>query len=409
MPGASTAYLLDKAAAGERLYFDEALQIYQEAELTELGMAANAVRQLRAPGRIVTYLVDRNINYTNVCTVNCQFCGFYRPPGHADAYVCSRDDLAQKLDELVEYGGTRILMQGGLNPGLSLQWYTDLLDWMRSNYPTIERDCFSPTEIANIGALSGLSVRDVLIALQEAGLEGLPGGGAEILDDDIRNRVSPKKQKTDGWLSVMREAQSLGLNTSATMVIGFGETLEHRIRHLQRLRALQDYSLSEHGNGFHAFIAWTLQHSEMTSAGRSRHRDQYGATAHEYLRHIAISRLFLDNILHHQASWVTQGPKVGQVSLAFGLDDFGSTMLEENVVSSAAHHTHMSMLEGEIHALIRDAGYIPAKRDTAYNLLRIFEHEEDSPAPMPINYQSRSVGLPVEPQMEVIPLHSSLN
>lgn len=408
MPDQSTTYLLDKAAAGERLYFHEALQLYRDADLIDLGMAANAARQVRVPGRLVTYLVDRNINYTNVCTVNCQFCGFYRPPDHPESYVCSRDELAIKIEHLLRCGGTRILMQGGLHPDLPFSWYLDLLRWMRTTYPTIQLDCFSPTEVAHFARISGMSVRDVLIELQDAGLRGLPGGGAEILDDEIRDRFSPKKQKTDGWLTVMREAQELGLDTTATMVIGFGEELEHRMRHLQRLRDLQDYSLREHGNGFIAFISWTLQHSESTSVGRSRFSSTYGCTADEYLRHAAISRLFLDSIVHHQVSWVTQGPKVGQVSLEFGLDDFGSTMLEENVVSSAVANSQISMHESDIHALIRDAGYTPAKRDTSYNLLAVYDGFTDPPVFVPDEAHS-SLLRPTPPtSANYIPLHTGL-
>jgi len=398
-------FLLDKAAAGERLTFDEGLALYREADLLQLGMAANAARQLRVPSRIVTYLVDRNINYTNVCTTDCSFCGFYRPLGHAEAYVRTNAELGEKIQELVDVGGTRILMQGGHHPKLQLDWYLDLLSFIRANYPTIEIDAFSPSEIENFSEVFGMGTREVLQALMRAGLSGLPGGGGEILDDEIRGRVSPKKQKTDGWLGVMREAQALGLATSATMVIGFGEQLEHRMRHLLRLRDLQDESLREHGNGFTAFISWTVQHSEMTSLGRSRHRESYGATPHEYLRHAALARIMLDNIAHHQASWVTQGPKIGQVSLEFGIDDFGSTMLEENVVSSAAHDTYNCLSEGDIHALVRDAGYIPAKRDTRYNLLHVFEDPTESPAPAPIRHKPRTA----RKASDVINLRSSLN
>jgi cyclic dehypoxanthinyl futalosine synthase len=403
----SLDYLLDKAAEGERLSFDEGLVLYREADLLQLGMAANAARQLRVPGRDVTYLVDRKINYTNVCTTDCSFCGFYRRPGHAEAYVRTYEELGQKIQELVDVGGTRILMQGGHHPDLPLDWYIGLLQHIRTHYPTIEIDAFSPSEIDNFSQVFGMSVREVLETLIAAGLSGLPGGGGEILDDEIRSRVSPKKQKTDGWLGVMREAQALDLATSATMIIGFGEELEHRMRNLLRLRDLQDESLRAHGNGFTAFISWTVQHSEMTSLGRSRHRENYGATPHEYLRHAAIARLVLDNVLHHQASWVTQGPKIGQVSLEFGIDDMGSTMLEENVVSSAAHDTYACMSEGDLHALIRDAGYIPAKRDTRYHTLRVFENPADSPAPAPIQHKARERRTPA--QAEVIPLAPNLN
>ncbi|NJN65310.1 MAG: dehypoxanthine futalosine cyclase [Chloroflexaceae bacterium] len=395
MPDPSVSYLLEKAAAGERLYFEEGLTIYRQAGLLELGMAARAARQLRVPGNIVTYLVDRNINYTNVCVTNCQFCGFYRSPHHPEAYVTSREELSQKIEELIAWGGTRILLQGGHHPDLPLTWYTDLLRWLRETYPTIERDCFSPSEIANMAKLSGLSVREVLNELQDAGLQGLPGSGAEILDDEIRHRFSPKKLKTDSWLSVMREAQTLGLNTSATMVIGFDEQFEHRMRHLQRIRDLQDYSLREHGNGFIAFISWTLQYSELVNLRQNTFKNRYGLTPHDYLRHAAVARLFLDNVLHHQVSWVTQGPKVGQVALEFGLDDFGSTMLEENVVAAATHGTRPCMLEEEIHELIRNAGYVPAKRDTSYGIVRIFDADEMEMEDEVENHEDRSLATAV--------------
>lgn len=397
----STAYLLDKAVAGERLTPDEGLFLYEHAELLELGMAADAVRQRLVPGDLVTYLVDRNVNYTNVCTANCQFCGFYRVPGHAEAYVQSYEEIGERLGELADVGGTRVLMQGGHHPDLPLEWYTGLLRYLRETQPSIELDCFSPSEIDNMAKVFGMPVPAVLAELKAAGLAGLPGGGAEILDDEIRQRVSPLKQGADGWIEVMREAQRAGLATSATMVIGFGEELKHRMNHFMRLRALQDDSLREHGNGFTAFISWTVQHSEMTSLGRSRHKEKYGATAAEYLRHTAIARLMLDNIPHMQASWVTQGPKIGQISLKFGIDDFGSTMLEENVVSSAAHDTYHAMGERDIHHYIRDAGFVPAKRDTRYAILRVFEDPAESEKLPPLEIKRRNA----KPSPEVIPLN----
>lgn len=371
--------LLQRASEGRRLSAEEGLLLYREADLNDLGIAANAARQVHLPGRIVTYLVDRNINYTNVCTTNCTFCGFYRPPGHAEAYVQSYEQIGERVAQLVEVGGTRILMQGGHHPDLTLDYYTGLLRYLREHYPSIEIDAFSPSEIENFAHLFKMSVREVLIELKAAGLQGLPGGGGEILDDEIRGRVSPKKQKADDWINVMREAQALGLATSATMVIGFGEDLTHRMNHLMRLRNLTDEALATHGNAYTAFIAWPLQHSEMTSMGRSRFKESYGASPVEYLRHMSIARLMLDNIKHMQASWVTMGPKVGQVSLHYGIDDMGSTMLEENVVSQASHDTYQRMSERDLHSLIRDAGYIPAKRDTRYNTIKAFERPEDLP------------------------------
>ena len=224
-------YLLDKAATGARLTPEEGLILYAQADLLDLGLAADAVRQLRVPGNLVTYLVDRNVNYTNVCTTNCQFCGFYRPPGHAEAYVRTYAEIGEKLAELASVGGTRVLMQGGHHPDLPLTWYTGLLSYLRENHPTIELDCFSPSEIDNFATVFKMTIPEVLAELKAAGLAGVPGGGGEILDDEIRRRVSPLKQSAQGWIDVEREAQRLGLATSATMVIGFGETLEHRMNH----------------------------------------------------------------------------------------------------------------------------------------------------------------------------------
>jgi cyclic dehypoxanthinyl futalosine synthase len=391
--------LLQRASEGQRLSPEEGMLLYREADLNDLGLAANAARQIRVPGNIVTYLVDRNINYTNVCTTNCTFCGFYRPPGHADTYVQTYEQIGERVRQLVQVGGTRILMQGGHHPDLPFDYYTGLMRYLREQYPSIEIDAFSPSEIEHFGELYGLSIREVLTELKAAGLQGLPGGGAEILDDEIRKRVSPKKQTADDWINVMREAQALGLATSATMVIGFGEDLTHRMNHFMRLRDLTDESLARHGNTFTAFIAWPLQHSEMTSMGRSRFKETYGATPVEYLRHMCIARLMLDNIKHMQASWVTMGPKVGQVSLHYGVDDMGSTMLEENVVSQASHTTHQRMSERDLHHLIRDAGYIPAKRDTCYNILRVFEQLEDLPdLPPPLPSPKANMTIPLAPR-----------
>ena len=381
--------ILAKALNGGRVTFEEAVFLYRHAPLDVLADAAHQIRCQKTDPNIVTYLVDRNINYTNVCITNCQFCAFYRPPGHPEAYVRTFEDIGRRIEELIAWGGTRILMQGGHHPDLRLSWYEDLLRFISSTYPEIEIDAFSPSEIEHIAHVEGLSVREVLERLMAAGLKGLPGGGAEILDDEVRNRISPKKQKTEGWLNVMRIAQELGLATSATMVIGFGETVEHRIRHLQRLRDLQDESLRKHGNGFTAFIPWTAQISEANSLGRSRFRDRYGASYEEYLRHTAISRIFLDNFDHIQASWPTQGEEVARKALYHGADDFGSTMLEENVVSAASAYTQRRprMTVYDIHQNILKAGFWPAQRDTRYNIVRTFDRvmreEELAPKPIP--------------------------
>ena len=371
--------LMHTAQEGQRLAYDEAVNVYRGADLLSLGQAARAARFRHVPERRVTYLVDRNINYTNVCITDCQFCAFYRPSeDHPEAYTLSRAELAVKLDELLEVGGTRVLMQGGHHPGLSLAWYEDTLRWMRGVYPEIEINAFSPSEIGHIADLEKISIADVLRRLQAAGLAGLPGGGAEMLDDEVRRRVSPKKQSAQGWLDAMRAAHALGLTTTATMVIGFGETVEQRLGHLQKLRDLQDESLRLHGRGFTAFIAWSLQ-VENTPLGRSKTRYEYGASAHDYLRLAAVARLFLDNFPHIQASWPTQGLRMAEVALEFGCDDFGSTMLEENVVSSAGT-TLRNVAEIAIQRHIQGAGFIPAQRDSLYNILRVVETVPD-PAP----------------------------
>ncbi len=390
--------IFDKVYAGERISYEEACLLYAEADLIELGMAANARRQQLVPGNLVTYLIDRNINYTNICITDCQFCNFYALPGDTEkGYVLSKEELGRKIEEALALGATRILMQGGHHPDLPFDYYVDLVRWIHETYPQIEINAFSPSEIEHISNISGKSWEEVLSALKEAGLRGLPGGGGEILDDEIRKRVSPKKIRTDNWLGIMKVAHKLGLTTTATMVIGFREQIRHRLNHLQRLRDTQDESLEKYGNGFNAFIAWTVQ-IENTPLGRSRFRDEYGATAAEYLRHTAISRIFLDNIPHISASWPTQGIKVAQTALHFGCDDFGSTMIEENVVSSAGAPTAVkcAISVEEIHRQIRAAGYIPAQRDTSYTILRVF----DDP-----NYVPPQVELPpVQPQPTVLPL-----
>jgi cyclic dehypoxanthinyl futalosine synthase len=371
--------ILARVHEGGRITYDEGLLLYQHADLLDLADAANARRQQLVPGDLVTYLIDRNINYTNVCVTDCQFCNFYALPGDKQkGYVNSKHVLGKKIEEALALGATRILMQGGHNPDLPLEYYLDLVDWIHRTYPTIEINAFSPSEIQYIGEISGLSWREVLSRLKAVGLQGLPGGGGEILDDEIRKRVSPKKIMTDDWFGVMKVAHELGLVTTATMVIGFREELRHRMNHLKRLRDEQDDSLLRFGGGFNAFISWSVQ-IENTPLARSRFASEYGATSTEYLRHTAIARIFLDNIPHISASWPTQGAKVGQMALHFGCDDFGSTMIEENVVSAAGAITKVSpvMLPREIHRQIRQAGFIPAQRNTNYDVLKVFEKPED--------------------------------
>jgi len=380
--------LIQKALNGERLTPEEGLKLYTEGDPDAIMEAAHQVRLQKTEPGLVTYLVDRNINYTNVCTTDCQFCSFYRLPGHPEAYVITRRELGEKIEELLAWGGTRILMQGGHNPDLPLAWYEDLLRWLKATYPEIECDCFSPSEIENIARLEGMSMEAVLERLHAAGLDGLPGGGAEILDDDVRKRISPKKTKTAAWLHAMRIAQRLGMVTSATMVIGFGETMQQRINSLTRLRELQDESLAAHGNGFTAFIMWTAQLSETNSMGRSRHRHKYGADYDEYLHTNAFARLYLDNFTNFQASWPTQGLEVARRALYAGANDFGSTMLEENVVSQASAYTEKEprMSVYRLHEQIRLAGFEPAQRDSRYRIIRRFHRAmtRDELAPRPI-------------------------
>jgi cyclic dehypoxanthinyl futalosine synthase len=353
---------------GGRLSDAEAVLLYKEADLLDLGEVALAARGRAVPGERVTYLVDRNINYTNVCVTDCQFCAFYRPwEKHPDAYVLPREEIGRKIRELLEIGGTRILMQGGHHPDLRLPWYVDLLRWIRSEFPALQIDAFSPSEIDHVAGLEGISTREVLETFREAGLDGLPGGGAEMLDDEVRRSVSPKKQGAGGWLAVMEEAQELGLATTATNVIGLGETIEQRVGHFRRIREHQERALERHGNGFIAFISWTVQ-LENTPLGRSKRRETMGASSLEYLRHVAVARLYLDNVAHHQASWPTQGEKIAQMGLVFGCDDFGSTMMEENVVS-AAGTSRMRMAREDLERHIREAGFVPCQRDTRYQLV----------------------------------------
>lgn len=368
--------LLSKAASGARLTPDEALELYS-LPLFDLAAAADSARALRTDPETVTYLIDRNINYSNVCSVGCAFCGFYRTRRQPDAYTLSFDEISQKIVELEAVGGSRILMQGGVNRYLPFDWYLDLMRHLKERHPTIRVEAFSPEEIKGMAGLTGMDTREVLVALQAAGLDGLPGGGGEMLVDEVRHakHVSPGRISADEWIRVMGEAQELGLYTTATMVIGFGETHAQRVASLMRVRDQQDRAAATHGNGFSAFISWTLQ-----TEGVRIHGKAPGAGAHEYLQNVAVSRLLLDNVVNFQASWPTMGYKVAQTALYFGCNDFGSTMLEENVVSQAGAK-HSNTPESEIVRQIVDAGYRPAQRDSLYNVLRRVDPSEfDLPA-----------------------------
>ena len=373
-----------------RLSIEEATEIYENAPLHELTMAADIRRKKLHPDGKVTYLVDRNVNYTNVCTINCQFCSFYRPPGHDETYTQSFEEISQRINELEDIGGSRILMQGGVNPDLEFSWYLDLISYLVKNHPHIHLDCFSPIEIEGIADVSGMTTLEVLTQLKAVGLHGLPGGGAEMLVEEVRKDISPKKGKPDNWLRVMQEAQSLGLTTSATNVFGFGETLRQRVQHMSRIRDLQDYALQNYDNGFTSFIAWPVQLESNSFGRRNRGQNKHvlGAGPTEYIRHIAVSRLFFDNIASIQASWPTMGLGVAQMALLSGANDAGSTMMEENVVS-ASGTTKLSASEIELQNTIIRAGFIPVKRDSDYNSLPteiIPQLEQQLAAPIPQQY-----------------------
>ncbi len=347
--------LKEKVLTGERLSKEEALKLF-EFELKELGELAREVRFRLNPERIVTYVVDRNINYTNVCISGCKFCAFYKKPGEEEGFVLSFEELARKIEETLALGGYQILLQGGLNPELPLSFYEEMLRFIKKNYPQIHIHGFSPPEILFFSKQSGLSIREVLERLIAAGLDSIPGGGAEILSDRVRSRLSPKKGSSEEWLEVMRQAHKLGLKTTATMMFGHIETEEEIVEHLLKIRALQDET-----GGFTAFIPWTFQPGHTALS----HLSKVGAVY--YLRVLAISRIVLDNVKNLQVSWVTQGPQIAQIALEFGGNDFGSTMIEENVVAAAGVSHRLS--EEQIRHYITSAGYVPKRRRMDYSLL----------------------------------------
>ena len=357
-------------STGERLSVDDAIILYRDAPLHALRRSANQRRIEMNGNREVTYLIDRNINYTNVCTINCQFCSFYRPPGHDETYTQTIEEISERVRQLEAIEGSRILMQGGVNPDLGIEYYTNLLKSLRTRHPSIDLDCFCPIEIEGIADVTNISTLEVLTHLREAGMHGLPGGGAEMLVEDVRNDVSPKKGSPDNWLRVMKEAQSLGLITSATNVFGFGESIEKRIEHMHRIRELQDYSVENYSNGFTSFISWPVQLENNSYGRRNRGRNKYelGAGPTEYLRHVAISRLFFDNVQHIQASWPTMGLSIAQMALLGGADDAGSTMMEENVVSASGTNK-IEASEMELQDAIIRAGFTPRRRNSRYELL----------------------------------------
>lgn len=356
----STSSLLEKARSGARLSDADARALFEGAKLADLGEAAHAVRRRLHPGPVVTYIVDRNINYANACVTGCSFCAFHRPAGHPEEYVLSREALAQKIRETKAAGGVQILLQGGNHPTLRLEWYEELLRLIKPF--GIHVHGFSPPEIRHFADLNGMPVREVLARLRAAGLDSIPGGGAEILVDRVRQRISPRKATADQWLGVMEEAHAMGMRTTATMVFGHVETPADRVEHLRRLREQQDRARARgNGGGYTAFICWSMQTERTGLAGIPP------AGGHDYLRTLAVSRLYLDNFPNVQASWVTQGEKVAQLALLFGANDMGSTMMEENVVRQAG--ADFRMTEGRIRAVIEDLGFVPRRRNQAYELL----------------------------------------
>jgi cyclic dehypoxanthinyl futalosine synthase len=332
----------------------EALDLFNSDDLIGIGMAANEVRRKKTDPRVATYQIDRNINYTNFCTEYCSFCAFYRPLGAKDGYILPLESIYEKIEEMLALGGNGVLLQGGLHPDLRIEFYENMLRSIKERFPQVHLHCFSAPEITCIAEVSGLTVLETIIRLREAGLASIPGGGAEILDDEVRARISRLKCGSDEWEGMHRDAHSLGMRTTATMMFGCGEEYRHRVNHLERLRRIQ-----EDTGGFTAFIPWIFA-PEHTPLGKKIPE----ATAFDYLKTLAISRLYLNNIDHVQSSWLTPGIKICQVGLQFGADDVGSILIEENVVYAAGVRNRTN--EEELRRIISDAGYIPAQRDTLY-------------------------------------------
>lgn len=355
-PESQIAEILDRTVGGERLSADDALTLLQSRDLASLGRAADEITRRLHPESYRTYNIDRNINYTNVCTAVCHFCAFYRPPKSDEGYVLDREVLLKKIEETVQLGGDQILLQGGLHPDFKIEWYEELLRDIKSQFPQVNVHGFSPPEIYHFTKVSNLSTEEVLTRLRDAGLGSLPGGGAEILVDRVRAEITRGKVMTDDWLDVNRVWHQLGGRSTATMMFGHVETLEERIEHLERLRQLQDET-----GGFTAFICWTFQpdHTDMS--------DVPPAGAFEYLKTNAVARLYLDNFANIQSSWVTQGLKIGQMALLYGANDMGSLMIEENVVAEAGTVHHLTL--DQIRNAITDLGYQPRQRNVFYELI----------------------------------------
>ena len=337
-----------------RITDEQALDMFHSDDLIGLGMEADGLRRKLHSGGVASYIIDRNINYTNFCTEYCSFCAFYRPMGHKEGYVLSRETLHEKIQETIDLGGTGVLMQGGLHPHLKIEWYEELMRDLKQNFK-IHLHALSAPEILNIAEISGITIEQTIARLQASGLDSIPGAGAEILDDEVRYKIARLKCRSSEWIDVHRTAHKLGMRTTATMMFGCGENLQQRVNHLRLLRELQDET-----GGFTAFIPWSFQR-ENTSLGRFVKEE---TTSVEFLRTLAICRIYLDNILNVQTSWVTQGLKVCQLGLRFGGNDVGSIMIEENVVSQAGARNQAT--EEDLRRIIRDAGFVPKQRDSLY-------------------------------------------
>ena len=346
-----------------RLSVDEALNLIKNGDLRELGELASAKKLELHPNKITTFIVDRNINYTNTCWVDCKFCAFYKHVNEEDAYLLSFDEIDRKIDELIAIGGTQILFQGGVHPKLKIQWYEELVSHIATKYPNIDIHGFSAVEIDYIARVSKISIPEVLLRLKNAGLYSIPGAGAEILSDRVRDIISPKKCSSSTWLEVHKEAHKIGLKSTATMMFGTVESDEEIVEHLDKIRTLQDET-----GGFRAFILWSFQSANTKLIAEHPHIKKQ--SPNRYLRLLAVSRLFLDNFKNIQSSWVTQGSYIGQLALKFGANDLGSTMMEENVVKAAGASYRMS--QAQMIELIKDIGEFPAKRNTNYDILERF-------------------------------------
>ena len=346
-----------------RMSVKEAVELIENGDLKELGKMAYAKKRELHPKGVTTFVVDRNINYTNVCWVDCKFCAFYRHEKNSDAYILSFEEIDQKIEELLAIGGTQILFQGGVHPKLEIEWYEDLVEHIHTKYPQITIHGFSAIEIDYIARRSNISVKEVLQRLHNKGLASIPGAGAEILSDRVRDIIAPSKLDTSKWLEVHKEAHKIGMKSTATMMYGTVETTKEIVEHFKHIRDLQDET-----GGFRAFIMWSFQSKNTQLLKEMPHI--YKRSSNYYLRLLSVARLFLDNIKNIQSSWVTQGSYIGQMALLWGANDLGSTMMEENVVSAAGATN--SMNQAQMVELIRDIGEKPAKRDTAYNILERF-------------------------------------